>query len=364
MIAAENFLAAARGGERAPFSYGMLKDKTFFSFDAQAGRPAAVILAGTLPQEALAPLVAAFEARMHDFVRAGADVLLFVNGHTPHALDYDGTGKGLRIVYCLPRLFQEWGFRSLEPAVVVIDRNARVIAPVNPGAPAEMAKAALACLPRFASQVVEDVAAPAPILIIPNVFSAGFCRELIAHFEANPHMRGGMASVDASGAAYHKIDESKKMREDFLLAPGDPRHQRVMEALSRCCLAEIKKAFQFDAVYTDRILLARYDENGGCFLRHRDNAAPAVAFRQFALSANLNTEEYDGGHLLFPEYNSHRYKPPRGAVTVFSTSLLHEATPVLKGKRYVLLTFLHNAEAEMRRLAAKRATESFAECGT
>ena len=356
MIAAESSLGALRGGDRAPFSYGMLKDKTFFSFDAQAGRPAAVILAGALPPEALASLVAAFDARMHEFVRAGADVLLFVNGHTPHALDYDGAGKSLRIVYCLPKLFQEWGFRSLEPAVVVIDRNARVIAPINSANPAEMAKAALACLPRLPAQAVEDVAAPAPILVIPNVFSTSFCRELIAHFEANPHMRGGMASVDACGATYHKIDESKKKREDFLLEPNDSMHRRVMEALSRCCLAEIKKAFQFDALYTDRILLARYDEDGGCFLRHRDNAAPSVAFRQFAISANLNTDEYDGGHLLFPEYNSHRYKPPRGAVTVFSTALLHEASPVLRGKRYVLLTFLHNAEGEMRRLAAKRAT--------
>jgi hypothetical protein len=36
---------------------------------------------------------------------------------------------------------------------------------------------------------------------------------------------------------------------------------------------------------------------------------------------------------------------------VFSASLLHEATPVIKGQRYVLLTFFHNAEAQARRLA-------------
>ena len=56
--------------------------------------------------------------------------------------------------------------------------------------------------------------------------------------------------------------------------------------------------------------------------------------------------------LLFPEYNDYRYKPGLGAAIVFSATLLHEATPVLKGARYVLLTFVHDAEAEARRLTA------------
>ena len=62
--------------------------------------------------------------------------------------------------------------------------------------------------------------------------------------------------------------------------------------------------------HTDRLLLARYDF-GGFFLRHRDNSAPGVEFRQFALSVNLN-DDYDGGHVTFPEYNSRRYRPPAG----------------------------------------------------
>ncbi len=70
------------------------------------------------------------------------------------------------------------------------------------------------------------------------------------------------------------------------------------------------------------------------------------------MSINLNTGQYDGGHLVFPEYNGYRYKPGLGAALVFSATLLHEGTPVLKGARYVLLTFVHNAEAEWRRRAA------------
>ena len=100
--------------------------------------------------------------------------------------------------------------------------------------------------------------------------------------------------------------------------------------------------------------MARYDESGGYFRRHRDNVGRNVSFRQFALSVNLNAEEYDGGALLFPEYNDHHYRPATGEGFVFSSSLLHEVQPVTRGRRYVLLTFLHDAAAEALRRAGQQ----------
>ena len=232
-----------------------------------------------------------------------------------------------------------------------MDRATRVVAVIDAGEAdaAEAALAAVAVLPREAAQAV---ILPAPVLHVPGIFSPAFCRELIAHFETSPHQVGGMAAIDAQGNAVHKIDAAKKHRNDFVLGPRDPYLSGVLNGLIRSVLPEMKKAFHIDACHTDRFVIARYDDAGGYFRRHRDNAAPAVAFRQFALSVNLNSEEYEGGDLLFPEYNSHRYKPGTGAGVVFSCSLLHEAAPVTKGRRYVLLTFLHNAEAQSRWLAS------------
>lgn len=351
MIITEEACNAFRSGDRAPFSCGLNKDMAFYSFDAQAGRPAAIILAGSLSPEATAPLVAAFEKIAEGCERADADVLLFVDAQGPYALDYMAKPPlNVQIVYCVARTFEDWRFGGGAPSVVVIDRNARVVAPI-PRADAEaVAKSALDRLVSLA-EGAEGQDSPAPILIIPNVFTADLCGRLIGHFESNPHIAGSMASRDASGAAYEKIDETKKKRNDFLLQPGDQYHAPVIEAITRTCVPEIKRVFQFDACYMDRILIARYDDDGGCFLRHRDNAAPGVAYRQFAISINLNTGDYEGGHLVFPEYSSQQYKHGRGAAAVFSTTLLHEATPVFRGRRYVLLTFLHNAEAEARRLA-------------
>ena len=237
-----------------------------------------------------------------------------------------------------------------------MDRGVRVVAVIDPdeAGAAETALAAVAVLPREAAR---DVILPAPVLHIPGVFTSAFCRELIAHFEASPHEVGGMAAIDAQGKDIHKIDAAKKHRDDFVLGPRDPYLGRALNGLIRAVLPEMKKAFHIDACHTDRLMIARYDDSGGYFRRHRDNSAPSVAFRQFALSVNLNSE-YEGGNVLFPEYNSHRYKPGTGAGVVFSCSLLHEAAPVTKGRRYVLLTFLHNAEAQSRWLASRRSGRS------
>ncbi|MBL8709410.1 MAG: 2OG-Fe(II) oxygenase, partial [Rhodospirillaceae bacterium] len=71
-----------------------------------------------------------------------------------------------------------------------------------------------------------------------------------------------------------------------------------------------------------------------------DNLSPSTADRRFALTINLNTPEYEGGELVFPEYGPERYSPPAGGAILFSCSLLHEALPVTKGARFTLLSFL------------------------
>jgi len=138
-----------------------------------------------------------------------------------------------------------------------------------------------------------------------------------------------------------------------VLGPRDPFLSPVMAGILMRCLPEMRRAFHIDIRHTDRILLARYDESGGYFRRHRDNSAPSVAFRQFALSINLN-DDYEGGHVLFPEYNSRRYRPRAGSGVVFSCSLLHEAAAVTRGRRYCVLTFLHDSAAQALWLETQR----------
>jgi predicted 2-oxoglutarate/Fe(II)-dependent dioxygenase YbiX len=236
--------------------------------------------------------------------------------------------------------------------VLAADRALRLADAWDGASPETAVQAALNALATLPSEAARAVSCPAPVLVSPGVLSPELCARLIARFDAGGHVQGAMASIDAEGAAVNRVDAAKKHRRDLTLDSAEPLHDEVMAALSTRLVPEIAKAFQAQVAHVDRILLARYDDAGGYFRRHRDNSSAHLAYREFALSVNLNTGAYEGGELLFPEFNDHRHAPPTGAGMVFSASLLHEAAAVTRGARYVLLTFLHSPAAEARRLAA------------
>jgi predicted 2-oxoglutarate/Fe(II)-dependent dioxygenase YbiX len=200
--------------------------------------------------------------------------------------------------------------------------------------------------------------------MLPNLLPPALCRDLVALFDSRPSIDGEVATIDHAGVPQSRVDHAKKWRRDLPISPRDALYPVLRDALLCRCAPEIARAFQAKVTHIDRLLVARYDDTGGWFRRHRDNVGENVAFREFAISVNLNTEEYEGGHLQFPEYNDHRYSPATGAGVIFSASLLHEATPVMRGRRYVLLTFFYGDAAEARRQAYEARIAGGAEAHT
>lgn len=75
-------------------------------------------------------------------------------------------------------------------------------------------------------------------------------------------------------------------------------------------------------------------------------ATSGTGNRMFAMTLNLNSDDYEGGELIFPEYGQQRYKPPRGGAVIFSCPLVHEALPVRAGSRFALLTFFMTLDSK------------------
>jgi predicted 2-oxoglutarate/Fe(II)-dependent dioxygenase YbiX len=333
-------------GDRLPAIFGATAQGAFYSLDAQAGRPALLVALGALDPSAAGPVMDALRAAHAPLLAAGIDLVPIAPASAALAWAMAADPEtGGRIVYVAHGGDLELSQVDGRPAAILIDRGGRVVDILPVGEDADLVEGfGRAAAAAVASDPARPVAAAAPVLIIPNLASADLCRALIAHFEASPHTPGVMASM-LDGAPGAKLDESKKRRRDIELTAEDALHAPVLNILANRCLPEIKRAFQKDMAYLDRILIARYDDTGGYFLRHRDNAAPQTRFREFAISLNLNTPEYEGGELLFPEYDDHRYSPPAGGAIIFSASLLHEAAPVRRGSRYVLLSFFCGAPA-------------------
>ena len=338
----------------APVTHGVRLDKSFFSLDSQAGRPVVLALMGRVGLEEAQAALLALQARAAEFKALETDLVALIEIETEQAREFlTDIAPDVQRVFSHSDVLRNWGFAHRAPAQIALDAGGRIL--VGPVAgDAQSVATMLDALSRLPREAPFDDLSPAPVLVVPNILTQELCRELIAHFEASRSEFGGMASIDSGGQFIHKIDAGKKHRYDVVLGPRDPFLNKVLAGVLSRCLPEIQKAFHVEIRHTDRILLARYDDTGGYFKRHRDNSAPSVAFRQFALSINLN-DDYEGGHVLFPEYNLRRYRPPAGSGVVFSCSLLHEAAAVTRGRRYCALTFLHDSAAQERWFAANRA---------
>lgn len=188
----------------------------------------------------------------------------------------------------------------------------------------------------------------APVLQVPDVFTRDFCRRLIDMYEADG---GGPSGVmrDVDGITTGFLDNNVKRRRDAGIR-DEALLQRIRRDLHQRVVPEIKKVFAFDATRIERFIVGCYDAGDrGFFRAHRDNGGPGTAHRRFAVSINLNAEEFEGGELWFPEYGPHLYKPDTGSAVVFSCSMLHEARPVTGGRRYAFLPFLFDdAAAKIR----------------
>ncbi len=230
------------------------------------------------------------------------------------------------------------------PTTLVLDENLHVLKVF----PLENSESHVADVFRF----IESLPAPepammavkqAPVLFIPDVIDPEFCEFLIHLYQADGGRNSGfMRQID--GKTVEVLDADFKQRKDFHIT--DTAHlQAINDLILRRVKPEIEKAFQFSITRFERYLVACYDaETQGFFNRHRDNTTKGTAHRRFAMTINLNTGNYTGGCLRFPEYGNRLYRPRVGEAVIFSCSLLHEVTPVLSGKRFALLSFFYNDE--------------------
>lgn len=229
---------------------------------------------------------------------------------------------------------------------LLLDPTLRVAAVIPFAGPPEAhltrIAAELAQLPPLGPPVAATV--QAPVLVAPRVFEPEFCRTLIDYYERLGGEESGFM-IEENGKTVLRHNYGHKRRRDREILDESLRHTCMLKLHDRLA-AEIAKVFQFQATRIERYMVACYDaESGGHFRAHRDNTTRGTAHRRFAVSLHLNTGEYSGGELRFPEFGPQRYSAPPGGAVVFSCSLLHEALPVTAGKRFVFLPFLYDEAA-------------------
>lgn len=237
---------------------------------------------------------------------------------------------------------------GVKPTLFLVDPGLRVMA-VRPLRGREDANAMIdmvARLPPIPSPT--PAVAQAPVLVVDHVFEPALCKALIDYYNKQGAVDSGYMT-QIGDKTVGVVDYGHKRRQDCWI-----KDEGLMAAtrgrILRRLVPQIEKAYQFKVTRMERYIVACYDAQiGGYFRPHRDNTTTGTAHRRFAVTINLNAEEFAGGDLRFPEYGSRLFRCPTGGAVVFSCGMLHEATPVTQGVRYAFLPFLYDdAAAEIR----------------
>jgi predicted 2-oxoglutarate/Fe(II)-dependent dioxygenase YbiX/peroxiredoxin len=330
-------------GDHAPwFTAAALSGSPNYSFDTVAGRHVLLLFHGSIAlpgsREAL-QLVADHRALFDDrgacFFGISVDPGDVQGGHIAQQLpgirfflDFD---RKLSTLYGAAGPDDEY-----RPHWLVLDPALRVIGRFDPDQGGE----AIALIRALAG--AEPTDGWAPVLRIPDVLEPALCRRLIDLYEADGGEESGFMR-DVDGKTVLLVDAHHKQRRDHIVADEAVRREIVLRMRRRLNPA-LERAFQFRASRIERYLVACYEVGHGHFRPHRDNTTKGTAHRRFAVTINLNAGDYEGGDLRFPEFGPRTYRAPTGGAIIFSCSLLHEATPVTRGRRFAFLPFLYDEE--------------------
>lgn len=331
-------------GDPVPLFRAHVGDVKEFNFFAAAGRYVVVLFVGTAghPQTRAALDRVAAHADLFDDIR---HTLFVVTSDPADRETLAFSAPGMRVVWdfdcAVSRAFGVIGEDGrCAPLGLLLDPTLRVIGASGLAGFEGLVTTARG-LPPIDAHAGTDLFAP--VLVVPRVLERALCARLIDHYRASRSMDSGFMR-EIAGETVGIIDHGFKRRRDCAIEDRDLA-DLCRDRIQRRLLPEIKRCFQFVATRIERYIVACYSaEERGFFRAHRDDTTPGTAHRKFAVTINLNAEDFTGGDLRFPEFGNRLYRCPTGGAIVFSCSVMHEAMPVRSGERFVFLPFLYDEE--------------------
>lgn len=295
------------------------------------GKPL-LLLASKASPEVTGRYLAAITGRRSDVAGLGgeiqavsADLAQTSDFGGPHYQDQDGK--------LLDHLLSAGGG---ETVWLIADANQRLVGAVSAQDPDKAAGEAVDALKTHINRPmapVQTLSYGAPVIMLDNMLGPDIRQELIDAWRADN--REGLVNDGFSNAPDASV---KKNREHEVVDPDLKR--RVAMTLGPRIAGELEKACNFiqPLRFEAFTVLSYTDDREDFFAAHRDNIR-STQKRRFAMSLNLN-DGFEGGELMFPEYGDHKYLPGAGGAAIFSCALLHQALPVTKGQRWVMVTFM------------------------
>ena len=180
------------------------------------------------------------------------------------------------------------------------------------------------------------------MVTVPDVLEPELCRRLIDLYEADGGEEFGLHARrrrqdEAAARSAHKV------RRDYLIEDPELARQLNLRLIHRL-LPMVRRAFQFQATRVERLIVGCYEaETRRPFPRRTATTRPRAPRTAASRSRSTSTPRtMRAATCAFPNMAPRTYRAPTGGAIVFSCSLLHQAMPVTKGRRFAFLPFLYD----------------------
>lgn len=170
---------------------------------------------------------------------------------------------------------------------------------------------------------------------INNMFTPKECNDIIEIGKSYKSEEGKIEEGED-----HKVRDSKIT----WLPTNDPKNEFIYRKVCDAILTSNNSLFNFDLLYMEDLQFAEYNK-GSFYASHKDAGFSNNFSRKLSFVLQLSDpNDYEGGELVL--YESSLLKPvvadkKQGTVIVFPSYLIHEVTPITKGKRHSLVTWVH-----------------------
>ncbi len=168
-----------------------------------------------------------------------------------------------------------------------------------------------------------------------NGFTDEECDKIIEQLEKLPKEDALTGSGDDSKKSAYRVSEVSWV-------PFEKEYDWIYNRISELAKVANKEMWNYDIWgYQDSLQYTNYYENGGHYDWHAD-LGPGMSNRKLSCVVQLtNPDELEGGDLQM-NVGSRIVTPEKakGNVTFFSSFTLHRVTPLTKGNRKTLVTWL------------------------
>ena len=169
-----------------------------------------------------------------------------------------------------------------------------------------------------------------------NFLSLSQCQKLMRYLET------GQPTESELAGNYDKNILNKEVRDNKEVIINNEKLKNKLKMVFELSNLSIWK---YNIQEMEKVKILRY-ENGGKYKWHTDCGAKETSTRKLTAVVQLSDESrYKGGDLEFgitdeTGKNNYTAKKTRGSITIFPAFLSHRVTPITKGTRHSLITWM------------------------